>query len=49
MRILIAFEESYRSYGETAAGAIRWLRAHTEVSLVRAEELVGAGGEPGGC
>ncbi len=39
MRVLIAFEESYRSYGQTAAGAIRWLRPGTEVSLARAEEL----------
>ena len=35
MRVLIAFEEGYRPYGETVAGAIRWLRPGTEVSLVR--------------
>lgn len=39
MRVLIAFEESYRSYGQTAAGAIRWLRPGTEVSLARAGDL----------
>ena len=39
MRVLIAFEDSYRSYGQTAAGAIRWLRPGTEVSLVRAGDL----------
>ncbi len=39
MRVLIAFEGSHRSYGETAAGAIRWLRPGAEVSLVRAEDL----------
>ena len=39
MRVLIAFEESYRSYGQTAAEAIRWMRPGTEVSLVRAGDL----------
>ncbi len=39
MWVLIAFEVGYRSYGQTAAGAIRWLRPGTEVSLVRAGDL----------
>ena len=39
MRLLIAFEESHRSYGETLEGAIRGLRPGAEVALVRAEDL----------
>ena len=39
MRLLIAFEESHRSYGQTMAGAIRKLRPGAEVALVRAEGL----------
>jgi len=41
MRVLIGYEVSHRSYGETAAGAISWLRPGVEVSLVRAAELGG--------
>jgi hypothetical protein len=39
MRMLIGYEDSHRSYGETTAGAIRWLRPGIEVSIVRAEDL----------
>ena len=39
MRVLIGYEDSHRSYGETMAGAIRWLRPGMEVSLARAEDL----------
>lgn len=39
MRVLIAFEVSHRSYGETLEGAIRWLRPGAEISLVPAEDL----------
>ena len=37
--MLIGYEDSHRSYGETAAHAIRWLRPEMEVSIVRAAEL----------
>lgn len=39
MRVLIGYEESHRSYGQTLEGAIRWLRPGMEISLARAEEL----------
>jgi hypothetical protein len=39
MRVLIGYEGTHRSYGETAAGAIRWLRPGVDVSLVHAEEI----------
>ena len=39
MRVLIGYEESHRSYGQTLEGAIRWLRPGVEVSLARAEDL----------
>jgi hypothetical protein len=39
MRVLIANEESYRSYGEVLQRAIRLLRPHSEVSLVQTREL----------
>jgi hypothetical protein len=39
MRVLIGYEDSHRSYGETTADAIRWLRPGIEVSLVQAEEI----------
>ena len=42
MRILIAYEDSHRSYGEALAGAVRGLRPGAEVSLVQARELAGA-------
>ncbi len=41
MRVLLAFEGSHRSYGETMEGAIRELRPGAEVALVRAEDLAG--------
>ena len=39
MRILIAYEDSYRAYGEALEGAIRESRPNAEVSLVQAREL----------
>ena len=39
MRVLIAYEDSHRSYGETIAEAIRWLRPGIEVSVAQAEDL----------
>jgi hypothetical protein len=39
MRVLIAYEDSYRSYADALQGTIQRLRPGTEVSLVRAEEL----------
>ncbi len=39
MRVLVAFEESHRSYGEAVSGAIRGMRPRAEVSVARAEDL----------
>jgi hypothetical protein len=39
MRVLIAYGDSHRSYGETLEAALRGTRPGVEVSLVRAEEL----------
>jgi len=39
MRILIAYENSHRSYGEALAGAVQGMRPHAEISLVQAREL----------
>jgi hypothetical protein len=44
MRVLIAYKDSHRAYGDALARAIRGLRASVEVSLVQAREL---GGEVG--
>ena len=39
-RVLVVYEDSYRSYGETMAGTIRGLKPpNTEVSLIQAREL----------
>ena len=39
MRILIAYEDSHRSYGQTLAGAIRGLRPVVETAVVQVHEL----------
>ena len=39
MRVLVVYEDSYRSYGETMAGTVRGLKPGAEVSLVQAREL----------
>ena len=39
MRVLVVYEDSYRSYGETMSGTIRGLKPGAEVSLVQAREL----------
>jgi hypothetical protein len=39
LRVLIAYEASHRSYGESMAGAIRVLRPRVEVSVVQVREL----------
>jgi hypothetical protein len=39
MRVLIAYEDAYRSYGQALAGAVRGLRPGAEVSLVHARRL----------
>jgi hypothetical protein len=44
MRVLIAYKDSHRAYGEALERAIRGLRPSVEVSLVQAREL---GGEVG--
>src|ERR687897_716205 len=41
MRVLIVYEDSYRSYGEAFVRAIRNLRPGAELSLVQARELAG--------
>ena len=38
-RVLVVYEDSYRSYGETMAGTIRGRKPDAEVSLVQAREL----------
>ena len=44
MRVLIAYKDSHRAYGEALERAIKGLRPSVEVSLVQAREL---GGEVG--
>ena len=44
MRVLIAYKDSHRAYGEALERAIRGLRPSVEVSLVQAR---GLGGEVG--
>jgi hypothetical protein len=39
IRVLIAYEDSHRSYGEALEGAIRGLKPGAEVSVVQAREL----------
>jgi hypothetical protein len=39
LRVLIAYEDSHRSYGETVAGAIRKRRPRAEVSVVQVRKL----------
>ena len=39
MRVLLAFEEEFRVYGEAIAEAIRTFRSHVEVALTNTEEL----------
>ena len=38
-RVLVVYEDSYRSYGETMAGTIRGRKPDAEVSLIQAREL----------
>ena len=39
VRVLVVYEDSYRSYGETMAGTVRGLKPGAEVSLIQAREL----------
>lgn len=39
MRVLVVYEDSYRSYGQTMVGAIRGLRPQVEAALVQVREL----------
>ncbi len=39
VRVLVVYEDSYRSYGETMAEAVRSLKPGAEVSPVQAREL----------
>jgi hypothetical protein len=39
MRILVVYEDSYRSYGQTMVGAIRGLRPNMEAELIQVREL----------
>ena len=39
MRVLVVYEDSYRSYGQTMVGAIRGLRPQLEAALVQVREL----------
>ena len=39
VRVLVVYEDSYRSYGETMAGTIRGRKPDAEISLVQAREL----------
>lgn len=39
MRILVVYEDSYRSYGQTMVGAIRGLRPQVEAELIQVREL----------
>jgi hypothetical protein len=39
MRVLVVYEDSYRSYGQTMVGAIRGLRPQTEAALAQVREL----------
>jgi len=38
-RVLVVYEDSYRSYGQTVVGAIRGLRPQLEAALVQVREL----------
>ena len=38
-RVLVVYEDSYRSYGETMAGTIRGLKPGAEVSFVQVRDL----------
>jgi hypothetical protein len=44
VRILIAYEDSHRSYGQTMAGALRGLRPVVETAVVQVRELEAEGG-----
>ncbi len=39
MRVLVVYEDSHRSYGQTMVGAIRGLRPRTEAALAQVREL----------
>jgi len=39
-RVLIAYEDSHRSYGEALAGAVRGLRPDIDLSLVQTRDFV---------
>ena len=39
IRVLIAYEDSHRSYGQTMAGALRGFRPRVEAEVVQAREL----------
>jgi hypothetical protein len=39
MRVLVVYEDSYRSYGQTMVGAIRGLRPCVEAELIQVREL----------
>jgi hypothetical protein len=39
MRVLVVYEDSYRSYGQTMVGAIRELRPQKEAALAQVREL----------
>lgn len=39
LRVLVAFEELYRSYGEAIAGAVRLLRPDAQVLIARPDTL----------
>ena len=39
MRVLVVYEDSYRSYGQSMVGAIRGLRPQLEAALVQVGEL----------
>lgn len=38
-RVLIAYENSHRSYGQTMVGALRGLRPHMEAQLIQVRQL----------
>jgi len=38
-RVLVVYEDSYRSYGQTVVGAIRGLRPQLEAALVQVRDL----------
>jgi hypothetical protein len=39
MRVLVVYEDSYRSYGQTMVGAIRGNRPNVEATIVQVREL----------